>query len=557
MKSGIYTSFVTIIYVLSMLLSTQIMAAQPDAGSLLREAEKQLSAPVIQLKKPAAESQQAEAVSKGPKILVKGYVIEGAKAIPAEQLQKQLQLYVDKELNIGQIKRAISKLSSYYQTKGLVAAALLPQQEIKDGIIRVLIIEGVLEGIDIDADGAKRFDPKRSQQYLQNRIKTGDLLDQNKIDEAVLLLNDLAGVKVRTVLQPGAKKGSGRILLITEDTPLFSGAISIDNKGIRSTGEVRANANISANNISGIGDQALFNLTKTQGSLFGQIGYALPLGTSGLILSGNINALKYKLIKDFESFNVTGSAVAKELNMRYPIVISRTKNLMIKAGAKHIDLRDKFSGDSLFERTVKTGFIGFSGDKRDGWMGGGINYGGVEFVSGRVAVKQGGNASDSFEKISLNYLRQQMVQDDVWINASLSGQYAFSDLDSSEKFSLGGSNGVRAYPSGEASGDYGALLQLTLAHRLQKDLIVSAFYDYGWINRSAETLDGWNAFSTVPREYALKGVGVGVDWNWKSLRLSGSVAQRIGDNPGADIYDKDSDNTKREPRAWISLTMSF
>ncbi len=557
MKSGIYTSFVTIICVISMLLSSQIVAAQPDSGSLLREAEKQLSAPVIQPKKPAAESQQAEAVSRGPKILVKGYVIEGAKAIPAEQLQQQLKPYVDKELNIGQIKRAISKLSSYYQSKGLVAAALLPQQEIKDGIIRVLIIEGVLEGIDIDAEGAKRFDPKKSQLYLQNRLKPGDLLDQNKIDEAVLLLNDLAGVKVRAVLQPGEKKGSGRILLITADTPLFTGSISADNKGIHSTGEARANANISANNISGIGDQAVFNLTKTQGSLFGQIGYALPLGTSGLILSGHINALKYKLIKDFEFLNVTGSAVAKELNMRYPIVRSRAKNLTLKVGAKHIDLRDKFSGDSLFERTVKTGVIGFSGDRRDGWMGGGVNYGGVEFISGRVAVKQGGNARDSFEKIAMNYLRQQIIQDDLWVNASLSGQYAFNNLFSSEKFSLGGSNGVRAYPSGEASGDHGALLQLTLAHRLQKDLIVSAFYDYGWINRSAEMSPGWNAFSTVPREYALKGVGIGVNWNCESLHLSGSVAQRIGDNPAADFDGKDSDNTKREPRAWISLTVPF
>ena len=50
--------------------------------------------------------------------------------------------------------------------------------------------------------------------------------------------------------------------------------------------------------------------------------------------------------------------------------------------------------------------------------------------------------------------------------ASFSGQMAGGNLDPSEKFYLGGSTGVRAYPSGEAGGSTGQLISLELRRQL-------------------------------------------------------------------------------------------
>ena len=44
-------------------------------------------------------------------------------------------------------------------------------------------------------------------------------------------------------------------------------------------------------------------------------------------------------------------------------------------------------------------------------------------------------------------------------------QLANKNLDSSEKFTLGGIGGVRAYPSGEASGDEGRKISFDLKYK--------------------------------------------------------------------------------------------
>ena len=52
------------------------------------------------------------------------------------------------------------------------------------------------------------------------------------------------------------------------------------------------------------------------------------------------------------------------------------------------------------------------------------------------------------------------LSDGSAVNFRLSGQMASRNLDSSEKFLLGGYNGVRAYPEGEAAGDEALLARL-------------------------------------------------------------------------------------------------
>ena len=52
------------------------------------------------------------------------------------------------------------------------------------------------------------------------------------------------------------------------------------------------------------------------------------------------------------------------------------------------------------------------------------------------------------------------MTDRVSLYAAINGQFASKNLDISEKMGLGGANGVRAYPEGEAYGDQGYVLNL-------------------------------------------------------------------------------------------------
>ena len=71
-----------------------------------------------------------------------------------------------------------------------------------------------------------------------------------------------------------------------------------------------------------------------------------------------------------------------------------------------------------------------------------------------------------YRKTSASLLYLQALSRDWTVYASVLGQRASKNLDSSEKFSLGGAQGVRAYPVGEAAGDEGALATLELRYAL-------------------------------------------------------------------------------------------
>ena len=73
-----------------------------------------------------------------------------------------------------------------------------------------------------------------------------------------------------------------------------------------------------------------------------------------------------------------------------------------------------------------------------------------------------------YDKLSVQAMRLQGVTHTLSLYAAISVQFASKNLDISEKMSLGGSTGVRAYPSGEANGDQGYVLNLELRQRLPK-----------------------------------------------------------------------------------------
>ena len=71
------------------------------------------------------------------------------------------------------------------------------------------------------------------------------------------------------------------------------------------------------------------------------------------------------------------------------------------------------------------------------------------------------------------------------LHVNFHSQLASKDLDGSEQFVLGGANGVRAYPQGEASGDsgYQATAELRYATPVP-DLTLAAYVDWGEVELS-------------------------------------------------------------------------
>lgn len=189
-------------------------------------------------------------------------------------------------------------------------------------------------------------------------------------------------------------------------------------------------------------------------------------------------------------------------------------------------------------------------DRRDSLGGGGIVFGSLTWTSGRLNLASQAKASDllntqgSFNKLNLIVVRLQATPvSGLNMYARAAAQWADGNLDSSEGFSLGGANGVRAYLSGEGSGDEGWLLQLDLRYTMGASTPY-VFFDAGHTRANAEP----TAASGNPKTN-IAGAGMGVRYQGEQWFADAAVAWRGNDKPSADSQD-------RQPRLWVNVGLT-
>lgn len=143
--------------------------------------------------------------------------------------------------------------------------------------------------------------------------------------------------------------------------------------------------------------------------------------------------------------------------------------------------------------------------------------------------------------------------------AGVAVQWASKNLDSSEKFVLGGPQGVRAFPSGEASGDEGWLLNIEWRREIDRNLRLIAFVDRGEILLHRNPWPNWTtATPTLDNRYALAGAGASLVWTpLAGGQISASLASRLNKNPARDATGRDSDSRPARPLLWIQASMTY
>ena len=156
----------------------------------------------------------------------------------------------------------------------------------------------------------------------------------------------------------------------------------------------------------------------------------------------------------------------------------------------------------------------------------------------------------------MQFLRIQRIVERLDLQILASMQLASQNLDSSEKFTLGGIGGIRAFPSGEASGDEGRKISFDLKYKpsnsfvdLFDEMQFGVFYDYGNIKQYKDLL---NISMTTPNKYSLKGWGAFLDmFSGSNYSLKLGVADSISGNPAKTSSGNNSDGKDNTWRYWF------
>ena len=198
------------------------------------------------------------------------------------------------------------------------------------------------------------------------------------------------------------------------------------------------------------------------------------------------------------------------------------------------------------------------GNTSDNW--GGINSGNISLFVGQLDLQGspskyrdaiGLNTAGVFNKFRYSFNRQQSISTHWSTNLSINGQLANKNLDSSEKFMLGGDTGVRAYPSSEGLGAQGRVINFEMRWKATSSSTLIGFYDWGKITMLRD-----HASDTALNTYTLKGIGIGLNSQLENGgRLKLSWSYRIGNNPNPSSLGQDQDGSLQKNRVWLSATV--
>ena len=527
----------------------------PDAGSLRQQIERDRGMPLPRQVAPE-KAPLPPAMESVPGFLlsVKAFRFVGNTLLSSSQLELVLASWLNRPVGFGELQEAAAAVANRYREAGWVVRAYLPKQEISDDVVTIQIVEAVFSGAVLEGSPPTRVNLDDVIQRIEALQPTGQLLNADALDRAVLLSDDLPGVSVSGALRPGQTPDSTEIALTVTDKPLISGESTLDNTGSRATGPLRATQGLSLNNPSGRGD--LFNalVTATDGSRYKRLAYSLPVGVQGLRVGTSVSSMLYRVITpEFSLLNSHGSSTTAGFDLTYPLVRARMRNLYLNFGYDRKHFHNEASLAVQSDYKVDVSSLGLSGNLYDNSAGGGANTASLTWSSGMLnqgKLEPGENPklAGSFNKWRYNVSRQQVLTDSVSFYAGYSGQRATRNLDSSEKFYLGGVSGVRAFPSSEGSGSAGQLATVEMRVRLPNQFALTLFHDRGRVVN----------FDSTP-SYILAGSGVSLAWQSDfGLNVKFTAARRNNANPNPIASTgRDQDGSLVINRYWIVANLAF
>ncbi|WP_295541001.1 ShlB/FhaC/HecB family hemolysin secretion/activation protein [uncultured Pseudacidovorax sp.] len=523
--------------------------APPDAGQVLRELRPPIDVPPrgsATLTVPADTDTSADI---GQRFLVRRIRVDGVRELNAAEVHALVAPLEGTQASLGALRQGAQRITQFYRQHGyIVARAFVPAQQVADGVVTITVLESELTAFGFDNRSQVRTDVLAG--FVEAQGLVGKPIVADAMDRTLLLLSDLPGVgNVSGNLKPGARVGTSDLVVEAEPGKRVDGDLSLDNHGNRYTGQNRANARVTFNSLTGIGDRLdLRGTASDQDLLSGRIAYDLPLGRNGLRGGVALSTTRYELGREFANLDASGTANTASAYASWPLLRGLNQNVWLAGSVEARNLRDRVGlTSSQTDKKARAGTLEAYGDLADALGGGGYSTWRVAATAGRLDIDTpaaaafdaaGPRAAGGYSKLQLGASRLQALPAGFTFAVQASGQMARKNLDSSEKFVVGGAYGVRAYPQGEGVGDDGWLLNLELRHDVVPGVQAMVFYDAGGARFSHDP------YAAGRNHQTLRGYGVGLQGQWKDFYARTSIAWRDGDAP---LTAPD-----RRPRVWLA-----
>ena len=501
--------------------------ASVSAGVIERAATpKDSNPPVYRL--PQIETQSADIPDdNGTKVTVKNFVFDGNASISSDDLSGIVESYANRPITFADLKSICRKIQQFYQLKGyFLVRAVLPPQDISQGMLRIQIIEGSIGKIII------RGNQRISMQFINDRLKVDPskpCVRYNHLLKALILLNEYPSFDLKTTLVKGEAAGTTDLVVDVTEHHRAKVRTSVYNGGPRYVSEIVMGQQFELYDAFKNGDAVNAHSvlgTPAKNLRMGGISYTAPINTHDTKASVSYDYSDFHARRAISDLGIRGVTQTFGLGISQPVIRTLATKLDVSAGFNAKDIKNFTLDNPSAHDRLRVVNIGFDHNHRDGFNG--RTFWHNTFSAGLPHFLGSNDANDAdmsrlgsggrFFKWSGEVSRVQNLPASAFILLRGDYQLASETLPASEEFFIGGMDSVRGYPQAEFLGDNGYTVNVELrlppyglkdlevpwAHKPLKDFMQFAlFFDHGEAYRK----------SFLPGEFkdrALTGAGWGL-----------------------------------------------
>jgi len=473
---------------------------------------------------PPAPAPGAPALSRGARVLAKGFRFTGNTAIPTEDLEAIAAPYVGRELGNAELEELRVALTRRYIEAGYInSGAVIPDQDVSDGVITFRIVEGRLS--EIVVGGENGFRPW----YIQDRLAlgAGPPLNVNDLQERMqIMLQDPQIANMSAELAPGVERGDAVLRVDVTEAKRYSVGLKVSDNRSPVVGQNEIEGFFTARNVFGIGESFAFRAGATQGLDDYSAVFAVPVSARGTLLTVRWDHTDSRVVEaPLSQLNIGANSTAWDVTLSHPLYerLSRVINGSVTLAQRRT--YSTFLGEpSPFipgapDGRTKISVVRFGLD--------GVERTQTDVIAARVLLSRGVEAlnatvvddpdlpDSNFTALLGQFQWVRLLSREAQLLFRADGQWSNQPLLGSEKYSIGGMDSVRSYRRDYAIRDKGWFSSLELRYQVasvpvranpapnEGAIRLAAFVDY------AQAWDVNGPGSTVTK---IGGAGPGIRW---------------------------------------------
>ena len=261
------------------------------------------------------------------RVFVRKFSFEGNTAFTELELSRVVASYVGRVITSEELQEARRAVTLHYANHGYInSGAVIPEQEVRDGVITIRVVEGKLTEIKVTGNRWLR------DSYLSDRLKlrSGSPLNVNTLRDGLQLLRQNPSVQqLNAELQPGALPGEAHLAVRVLDQQPFRLGLQVDNARPPSVGAEEISLLAGDRNLTGHSDELVLRygvahngkdgieFTKLD-NISGE--YTLPLTARDTTLSIYGSKDDFAIIEEpFTSLDITSETERYGISLHHPI----------------------------------------------------------------------------------------------------------------------------------------------------------------------------------------------------------------------------------------------